>query len=95
MTSEHYLREIAETLRLGMCAANTSLYEIRELLEEMTQRLARMHELLGDSLPITNNRTAAEWPKELWGNAPGPVVGLATDQASYDWMMAHGWREKV
>jgi hypothetical protein len=77
MTSEHYLREIAELLR------------------EMNQRLARMHELL------TNNRilTAAvreEWPKELWHNQnlPGSVVGLASDQASYDWMTAHGWKPK-
>jgi hypothetical protein len=77
MTSEHYLREIAELLR------------------EMNQRLARMHELL------PNNRIQAaavqgEWPKELWHNhnLPSAVVGLASDQASYDWMTAHGWKPK-
>jgi hypothetical protein len=75
MTSEHYLREIAELLR------------------ETNQRLARMHELLVDP----NNRIPREeWPKQLWynHNLPDTVFGLASDQASYDWMTAHGWKPK-
>jgi hypothetical protein len=81
MTSEHYLREIAELLR------------------EMNQRLARMHELLVKGIPNNRILTAAareEWPKELWHNQklPDSVLGLASDQASYDWMTAHGWEPK-